>query len=384
MNLINQINEKFQQAGLPFMALDRDNSIFIKRNSYYTKTNIHNIEQLECPLQLMSVFTDYYPQLIDDCRRFNENEIETISLLNGNSGHQLSIKIKDSVEISNQVEHNQNLEFENDRIYHNVPIGLVYTKKVITNQYDAPQQLKDCLSLTNPKLDIQKNEINKLVSDFNHRLDAPVQNQNVTESQFSYPTYDGPINVDNLNEWVTTQGLPFKYVEESITNNVKGMALHHNNGNVLYFYTSSNGQYTVDVVSDLNFFNQLYHIDTKYINESFDINEDGIITRLGSHEVAKIEHKGNGIVMATVYTDIDISKSNYTGTNFENVRVWIDPSSTIMTNLDNFKEDMELVYQASKDLSRNLNDYGLKIADNLLINNLTLDDLKTIDRTIQL
>lgn len=88
--------------------------------------------------------------------------------------------------------------------------------------------------------------------------------------------------------------------------------------------------------------------------------------------------------MATVYTDIDISESNYTGKNFENVQIWIDPSSTIMTNLDNFKEDIELVYQASKDLSRNLNDYGTKIADNLLINELRLDDLKTIDQTIQL
>ena len=88
--------------------------------------------------------------------------------------------------------------------------------------------------------------------------------------------------------------------------------------------------------------------------------------------------------MATVYTDIDISESNYTGKNFENVQIWIDPSSTIMTNLDNFKEDIELVYQASKDLSRNLNDYGTQIADNLLINELRLDDLKTIDQTIQL
>ena len=88
--------------------------------------------------------------------------------------------------------------------------------------------------------------------------------------------------------------------------------------------------------------------------------------------------------MVTVYTDIDISESNYTGKNFENVQIWIDPSSTIMTNLDNFKEDIELVYQASKDLSRNLNDYGTKIADNLLINELRLDDLKTIDQTIQL
>ena len=88
--------------------------------------------------------------------------------------------------------------------------------------------------------------------------------------------------------------------------------------------------------------------------------------------------------MATVYTDIDISESNYTGKNFENVQIWIDLSSTIMTNLDNFKEDIELVYQASKDLSRNLNDYGTKIADNLLINELRLDDLKTIDQTIQL
>lgn len=48
------------------------------------------------------------------------------------------------------------------------------------------------------------------------------------------------------------------------------------------------------------------------------------------------------------------------------------------------KEDMELVFQTSKDLSGKLNEYGAKIMNQLLVNELKLDDLKTIDQTIQL
>lgn len=250
--------------------------------------------------------------------------------------------------------------------------------------YDAVQQLKDCLSLTNSKLDAQKNEINKMSLDFNHNVGAHVKNSNVTESQFSYPTYDGPINVDKLNEWVTNQGLPFTYVEEPVTKKVTGLALRHNNGDVLSFYSLIDRQHDFELVSDLNFFNQLYHIDAKYINNSFDTHEGGIITRLNSHEVAKINHKGDGIVMATIYNHIDVEEGSHTDKTFEGVSVWINPSSTIMTNLDNVKEDMKLVSQASKDLSSKLHEYGVKIADKLLVNELKLDDLKTIDQNIQL
>ena len=41
--------------------------------------------------------------------------------------------------------------------------------------------------------------------------------------------------------------------------------------------------------------------------------------------------------------------------------------------------NMNLVSQTSKDLSSKLNKYVTKITDNLLINELNLDDLKTID-----
>lgn len=383
MTLVDKLNEKFQQIEIPFEAFERDNSIFINNNGYYAETNIHNIEQLEFPLQLISVIMDYKPQLVEDGLHFNEKNIKSVSLLNGQGSHHLSINMNESVEILSHVEHKQELEFVNDRIYHDVSIGVVYTKKIITNQYDAAQQLKDCLSLTNPKLDAQKNEINKMAVDFNHNVGAHVKNSNVTQSQFSYPTYEGPINVDKLNEWVTNQGLPFTYVEEPVTDTVKRLVLH-NNGNVLSLYTTTDGQYDSDVVSNLNFFNQLYHIDAKYINNSFDADEEGIITRLNSHEVAKINHKGDGIVMATIYNDIDVAERSHTDKTFEGVSVWINPSSTIMTNLDNVKEDMKLVSQASKDLSSKLHEYGVKITDKLLVNELNLDDLKSIDQNIQL
>ena len=88
--------------------------------------------------------------------------------------------------------------------------------------------------------------------------------------------------------------------------------------------------------------------------------------------------------MATIYNDIDVSERSHTDNTFEGVSVWINPSSTIMTNLDNVKEDLNLVSQTSKDLSSKLNEYVTKITDNLLINELNLDDLKTIDQNIQL
>lgn len=259
-----------------------------------------------------------------------------------------------------------------------------YSKSIITNKDNVSKELTDFLSLTNSKLDIQKNEMNKIASEFNHPMTSSVNNSNATESTFSFPIYDGPIEVDNLNEWVATQGLPFNYVEESINDTVKRLTLHHNKGHILSRYTSIDGQYNSDLVSDLNFFNQLYHIDSRYINDSLTTSDDGIVTNLDSHRVAQIDHKGNGIIKIIVETNIDTLETNNTNTTREGASVRIDLSSTIMTNLDNVKDDMELVSQASKDLSRNLNDYGLKIADNLLITELNLDDLKTIDQNIQL
>lgn len=386
MNLINQINEKFQQVELPFMAFEHDNSIFIKGRGFITKTNIQDVKELDYNLQLLSVIKNTNPQLANERLLFNENEIDIVSFSNENSSQHLSITINDSVEISNHVQYDQTFECETGGIYQNIPIELSYSKSIITTKDDAAQELKNCLSLMNQKLDIQKDEMTKLASAFNHNKDTPVQNSNVTESKFSYPTYDGPIEIDNLNEWVTHQGLPFTYVEGPVTDTTKRIALRHNNGHVLSFYTNIDGQPDFELVSDLNFFNQLYHIDPKSINDSFTTSDDGIVTNLDyPHDsIAQIDHNGSGIIKIIVDTNITSLEHNNMYTTHEGVSVRMNPSFTIMTNLDNFKKDMELVSQTSKDISSKLNEYGTKITDKLLVNELKLDDLKTIDQNIQL
>ena len=386
MNLINQINEKFQQVELPFMAFEHDNSIFINGRGFITKTNIQDVKELDYNLQLLSVIKNTNPQLANERLLFNENEIDIVSFSNENSSQHLSITINDSVEISNHVQYDQTFECETGGIYQNIPIELSYSKSIITTKDDAAQELKNCLSLMNQKLDIQKDEMTKLASAFNHNKDTPVQNSNVTESKFSYPTYDGPIEIDNLNEWVTHQGLPFTYVEGPVTDTTKRIALRHNNGHVLSFYTNIDGQPDFELVSDLNFFNQLYHIDPKSINDSFTTSDDGIVTNLDSpHDsIAQIDHNGSGIIKIIVDTNITSLEHNNMYTTHEGVSVQMNPSFTIMTNLDNFKKDMELVSQTSKDISSKLNEYGTKITDKLLVNELKLDDLKTIDQNIQL
>lgn len=386
MNLINQINEKFQQVELPFMAFEHDNSIFIKGRGFITKTNIQDVKELDYNLQLLSVIKNTNPQLANERLLFNENEIDIVSFSNENSSQHLSITINDSVEISNHVQYDQTFECETGGIYQNIPIELSYSKSIITTKDDAAQELKNCLSLMNQKLDIQKDEMTKLASAFNHNKDTPVQNSNVTESKFSYPTYDGPIEIDNLNEWVTHQGLPFTYVEGPVTDTTKRIALRHNNGHVLSFYTNIDGQPDFELVSDLNFFNQLYHIDPKSINDSFTTSDDGIVSNLDSpHDsIAQIDHNGSGIIKIIVDTNITSLEHNNMYTTHEGVSVRMNPSFTIMTNLDNFKKDMELVSQTSKDISSKLNEYGTKITDKLLVNELKLDDLKTIDQNIQL
>ena len=386
MNLIDQINEKFQQVELPFTAFEHDNSIFIKGRGFITKTNIQDVKELDYNLQLLSVIKNTNPQLANERLLFNENEIDIVSFSNENSSQHLSITINDSVEISNHVQYDQTFECETGGIYQNIPIELSYSKSIITTKDDAAQELKNCLSLMNQKLDIQKDEMTKLASAFNHNKDTPVQNSNVTESKFSYATYDGPIEIDNLNEWVTHQGLPFTYVEGPVTDTTKRIALRHNNGHVLSFYTNIDGQPDFELVSDLNFFNQLYHIDPKSINDSFTTSDDGIVTNLDSpHDsIAQIDHNGSGIIKIIVDTNITSLEHNNMYTTHEGVSVRMNPSFTIMTNLDNFKKDMELVSQTSKDISSKLNEYGTKITDKLLVNELKLDDLKTIDQNIQL
>lgn len=386
MNLIDQINEKFQQVELPFTAFEHDNSIFIKGRGFITKTNIQDVKELDYNLQLLSVIKNTNPQLANERLLFNENEIDIVSFSNENSSQHLSITINDSVEISNHVQYDQTFKCETGGIYQNIPIELSYSKSIITTKDDATQELKNCLSLMNQKLDIQKDEMTKLASAFNHNKDTPVQNSTITESQFSYPTYDGPIEVDKLNKWVATQGLPFNYIEESITDTVKQISLYHNQGHVLSSYTDNDVEYNSDLISDLNFFNQLYHIDPKSINDSFTTSDDGIVTNLDSpHDsIAQIDHNGSGIIKIIVDTNITNLEHNNMYTTHEGVSVRMNPSFTIMTNLDNFKEDMNLISQASRNLSSKLNDYGVKITNQLLVNELKLDDLKTIDQNIQL
>ena len=386
MNLIDQINEKFQQVELPFTAFEHDYSIFIKGRGFITKTNIQDVKELDYNLQLLSVIKNTNPHLANERLLFNENEIDIVSFSNENSSQHLSITINDSVEISNHVQYDQTFKCETGGIYQNIPIELSYSKSIITTKDDAAQELKNCLSLMNQKLDIQKDEMTKLASAFNHNKDTPVQNSTITESQFSYPTYDGPIEVDKLNKWVATQGLPFNYIEESITDTVKQISLYHNQGHVLSSYTDNDVEYNSDLVSDLNFFNQLYHIDPKSINDSFTTSDDGIVTNLDSpHDsIAQIDHNGSGIIKIIVDTNITNLEHNNMYTTHEGASVRMNPSFTILTNLDNFKKDMELVSQMSKDLSGKLNEYGAKITNQLLVNELKLDDLKTIDQTIQL
>ena len=72
MNLINQINEKFQQVELPFMAFEHDNSIFIKGRGFITKTNIQDVKELDYNLQLLSVIKNTNPQLANERLLFNE------------------------------------------------------------------------------------------------------------------------------------------------------------------------------------------------------------------------------------------------------------------------------------------------------------------------
>ena len=157
-------------------------------------------------------------------------------------------------------------------------------------------------------------------------------------------------------------------------------------GHVLSSYTDNDVEYNSDLVSDLNFFNQLYHIDPKSINDSFTTSDDGIVTDLDSpHDtIAQIDHNGSGIIKIIVDTNITNLEHNNMYTTHEGASVRMNPSFTILTNLDNFKKDMELVSQMSKDLSGKLNEYGAKITNQLLVNELKLDDLKTIDQTIQL
>lgn len=205
MNLIDQINEKFQQVELPFTAFEHDNSIFIKGRGFITKTNIQDVKELDYNLQLLSVIKNTNPQLANERLLFNETEIDIVSFSNENSSQHLSITINDSVEISNHVQYDQTFKCETGGIYQNIPIELSYSKSLITTKDDAAQELKNCLSLMNQKLDIQKDEMTKLASNFNHNTDTPVRNSTINESQFSYPTYDGPIEVDKLNEWVATQ-----------------------------------------------------------------------------------------------------------------------------------------------------------------------------------
>lgn len=102
------------------------------------------------------------------------------------------------------------------------------------------------------------------------------------------------------------------------------------------------------------------------------------------HEIQMHRLVGIDVQIVELDTNITSLEHNNMYTTHEGVSVRMNPSFTIMTNLDNFKKDMELVSQTSKDISSKLNEYGTKITDKLLVNELKLDDLKTIDQNIQL
>lgn len=300
MNLAEQLNQRFQKEGFPFTAEQNPECAVVKlpngKTSDILIDNIHDIDQT---VNLMRVVHEMKPDLLNTCMYFDDEGFVLES--EGQTPYNIKAYTVDGnkVGINNLIKSDDQLAFTKDDVLYTVYVDSTKFQHITSDSVDATSHIESIMMGAREQFDILNNEMNDIHNEItgDEGTDAPTSHKGT--SAFKRPIYDGPIEVESLNNWVHEQGLPIRYTENSTiqTGDNPAMAtieLYTIKGQHLNTYDVSQDDTHIQLVSNLNFMNQLHGENPKYIESASRIIANTVVTQLDRDQFAETTNEGNG------------------------------------------------------------------------------------------
>lgn len=388
MTIISSLNNKFVKEAYPFDASihtgpEGHETIIMNLPSGKSNTiQVEELSEMDNILELLSEIRNCNPFLLNNVHKLTPTHFEILSELKNEISQTITVNITSDIDISiettQQNEHmisidrNGNIkpyfiDGDSKYILHHIDIeNKQYQNKTAKTLDDAKYQLKNML-----------NSSNEFIKNTLHINTLSPQNTNqhkieYNSEYFPYPCYTGEIQIDKLNKWVESQGLPFHYIENSQQNNE--ISLCNNDNVVLANYIMRDEE----LIDDLNFLNQLSNINPQYIEKIHCMLEEGVVLSLNQTdmpEYLELQHRGEGhIYLAAHDTNHErvqlneIDKNNYIETS-------VNMESYQETNLSHLTTDIQHITQAARNIKAEIHHNFLQLKEQTYGNVLTLDDL---------
>jgi hypothetical protein len=390
MNLAEQLNQRFQKEGFPFEAEQNPECAVVKLpNGKTSDVLINNINEIDQTFNLMRTIHEMKPDLLNTCTRFDEEGFALES--DGQTPYNIKAYSTDenTVIINNFIESDDKLVFTKDDVLYTSYVDLTRFQRVISDSADATSHIESTMMDARSQFETLNNEINRIHNEIAGDEDLDVPNSNKEQSTFERPVYNGPIEVESLNNWAHEQGLPIRYAENDIIPTsydipIVEIELYTTKGQHLNMYTVTQGDGNTQLIDNLNFINQLYGENPNYIKSASSVIKNTVITQLDMDQFAEITHEGNGQIQLSIHNRGEVYDRKHEGNKYQSVGNSVKTIATANTTLEHLKDDMSTMVITSDNTTSDLIDRYRQISDKLLGNELSVDDLNTNDETLQM
>lgn len=381
MNLAEHLNQRFQKEGFPFKAeLEPECAVVKLPNGKTSDVLINNIHEIDQTFNLIRVIHEMKPDLLNTCTRFDDDGFA----LESEDQTPYNIKVyatdENKVTINNFIEQDDQLTFVKDNVLYTAYVDLTRFQRVISDSADATSHIESVMIDARSQFETLKNEMNRTHNEISGGVDLDVPNSNKEQSTFEGPVYDGPIEVESLNNWVHEQGLPIRYAENDIIPTsydipIVEIELYTTKGQHLNMYTVSRGDGNTQLVDNLNFINQLYSKNPNYITSASSVIANTVITQLDMDQFAEITHEGNGQIQLSIHNRGEVYDRKHEGNKYQSAGCSVKTIATTNTNIESLNDDMAAITIQSDNITSNLIDHYRQISDKLLGNELSVEDL---------
>ena len=390
MNLAEHLNQRFQKEGFPFKAeLEPECAVVKLPNGKTSDVLINNIHEIDQTFNLIRVIHEMKPDLLNTCTRFDDDGFA----LESEDQTPYNIKVyatdENKVTINNFIEQDDQLTFVKDNVLYTAYVDLTRFQRVISDSADATSHIESVMIDARSQFETLKNEMNRAHNEISGGVDLDVPNSNKEQSTFERPVYNGPIEVESLNNWAHEQGLPIRYAENDIIPTsydipIVEIELYTTKGQHLNMYTVSQGDGNTQLVDNLNFINQLYGKNPNYITSASSVIANTVITQLDMDQFAEIMSEGNGQIQLSIHNRGEIHDRKQEGNKYQSAGCSVKTIATTNTNIESLNDDMTATTIQSDNITSNLIDHYRQISDKLLGNELSVEDLAVNTNDLQM
>ena len=392
MNLADQLNQRFQKEGFPFTAEQNQECAVVKLpNGKTSDILINNIHDIDQTLELMGTIRDIKPDLLNTCIYLDDDGFILEGQNEAETPHNIKVYVADEnrVRINNLTKVYDRLEFTKDDTLYIARAESARFKRVVSDDADAACNIESVMTDAQSHFNIQKDEVNRIHNEMNNPERSDFRNLSRGQSEFKRPKYQHAIEPDSLNKWAREQGLPLRYEERDVIPSGYGdpivkIELLTTKGVKLNEYNTSQYGFDSQLVSDLNFLNQLYGENPNYVESAISISDNTVETQLNVDQFAKLEHAGGGEIQLYIYNHKREFDKKDKGYDYQSVITNVNTIVTTNTNLQSLNTDMGLTIAKSDDFTNNLVDRYHQIADTLLGNELSVEDLQIDTHALQM